>query len=157
MSGIEATFYKVLLLKSFQREDSRLCGNEVVGAHKRTEWSRNLEARQNQIRWTFFNNVSIFLDIFSNDDDDDILMLAFGGISMSRFLSLDFFQKNHVVLVMTTRNKLINPLCKILILKSHELIFRKDVKRNKVLNINLTSHMKLMAKMWQKKTELERI
>ena len=48
-------------------------------------------------------------------------------------------------------------MCKILRLRTHKLIFRKGVKRNKVLKINWTSHMKLIAKTWQKKTKLERI
>ena len=40
-----------------------------------------------------FNNMSIFLDIFSDDDDDDILMLAFGGFSMSSIFKSGIFSE----------------------------------------------------------------
>lgn len=47
---------------------------------------------------------------------------------------------------MTTRIKRHSLLSKILRLKTQEMIFKKGVKRNKVLKINGTSHMKLIAK-----------
>ena len=46
-----------------------------------------MEARQNHISWNF-NNMSIFLDMFDSDDDDDFLMWTFGGVSLGSMDSI---------------------------------------------------------------------
>jgi len=87
LCGTKAIVYKVLQLKSYQREKFATC--MVTGLLELVRGLCGVEKKsQSKIKRDKmdFNSMSIFLDIFYFDDD--FLMWAF-GISMSKMFELE--------------------------------------------------------------------